>query len=1264
HGGGVVCKEPTEYSITFVPPDYTVVGDEVFSYEYIKDCCEQNVLLELKPYRLNKTSKYPDNFDPLDVFMKYTTWEDALNGKPYERFVLPFVESSEDACADSSSSDVTEFSAVETSPQIRTEDNTMPDATHSSKSQPSISKNASSSEDIPSDSVINKETKSCSPCNKPKKKKLNSDERKNGNESHTWLHANKSQNTNGSSESVNILPDNHPKVSSRNNKLNLGRREYRESERKKIVKFIVERNGYDQVKGRYFWQLMEAAKICPGRTWQSLKEHFLKKIFPRIGKYGLSKNEVRKFKSWGESGTSSDSDEQNSIPLSEPQANVEDELPPNISIEHSNSGSLNSSAPTIAPANTANRKESVEDELPPNISIEHSSLNSSAPTIAPANTVNHKESLEDELLSNKSLELSCTPTILPNDAANNKESAEDGLLCDITIEHCNSDSLNSSAPTIASPNPANEIRRIDIFHMSNNETQTSHLTTSATKDISVSSRSIPFGFRKTSKLSHCRTSPARDRSKSPQPVPSNYKKTSKLSNCRTSPARDRSKSPQPVPSSYKKTSKLSHCRTSSARDRSKSPQPVPSSYEKTSKLSNCRTSPARDRSKSPQPVPSSYKKTSKLSRCRTSSARDRSKSPQTVHSSYEKTSELSHCRTSPARNRSKSPQPVPSSYKKTSKLSHCRTSSARDRSKSPQPVPSSYKKTSKLPHCRTSSARDRSKSPQPVPSSYKKASKLSQCRTSPARDRSKSLQPVLSNYKKTSKLPYCRTSPASNSPHPVPSKLSQCRTSRTRDRSKSPQPVPSNYKKSSKLSHCRTSPARDSSKSSHPVPSNYKKASKFSHCRTYPARDRSKSPQPIPSTSKETSKLSRYRTTPTVDRLKSPHSVQSDSPESSKFSRCRIIPTRDRLESSHSESSGSKETFKLSRCRTSPTRYRSESPHPIPSSSKKISKRRKQIRPLKEIADLESSDCEFCFKKFMDDLELVDKQRHRRKISSEKRKKTSSSVDSISCFSDNSSEEHVRKYYTNSERKKIIQYIIDKKAYSLVKGRLFWQQMEAKKICPDRTWQSLKEQFLKKILPNINTFKLSKEQVRKFKTRESDETSFASSEDSVSASVSKQKKRNYTKHEKIQILQQVINRKAYEYVRGRRFWERRWKQKGLKEHLRNVKKGEVDKSAVAAHAWSEKHLIDTEASPIKQTDKLKELTVWEKIHIQKNKKDKLMNFETPANFDLIQRFIGPPIEICPGRTWQSMKEHFLKQILSEIHKYDIPENAAKRLKRV
>ncbi|KAJ9600855.1 hypothetical protein L9F63_000967 [Diploptera punctata] len=43
----------------------------------------------------------------------------------------------------------------------------------------------------------------------------------------------------------------------------------------------------------------------------------------------------------------------------------------------------------------------------------------------------------------------------------------------------------------------------------------------------------------------------------------------------------------------------------------------------------------------------------------------------------------------------------------------------------------------------------------------------------------------------------------------------------------------------------------------------------------------------------------------------------------------------------------------------------------------------------------------------------------------------------------------------------------------------------------------------------------------------------------------------------------------------------------VKEHLRNVKKGEVEKSAVAAHAWSEKHLIEKEAKLLKQIEKPK-----------------------------------------------------------------------------
>jgi hypothetical protein len=36
-------------------------------------------------------------------------------------------------------------------------------------------------------------------------------------------------------------------------------------------------------------------QICPIRTWQSLKEHFIKQIMPNIEKYDLSEEELSKF---------------------------------------------------------------------------------------------------------------------------------------------------------------------------------------------------------------------------------------------------------------------------------------------------------------------------------------------------------------------------------------------------------------------------------------------------------------------------------------------------------------------------------------------------------------------------------------------------------------------------------------------------------------------------------------------------------------------------------------------------------------------------------------------------------------------------------------------------------------------------------------------------------------------------------------------------------------------------------------------------------
>ncbi|XP_042212527.1 uncharacterized protein LOC121859671, partial [Homarus americanus] len=58
-------------------------------------------------------------------------------------------------------------------------------------------------------------------------------------------------------------------------------------------------------------------------------------------------------------------------------------------------------------------------------------------------------------------------------------------------------------------------------------------------------------------------------------------------------------------------------------------------------------------------------------------------------------------------------------------------------------------------------------------------------------------------------------------------------------------------------------------------------------------------------------------------------------------------------------------------------------------------------------------------------------------------------------------------YYSHKERTAILDYISKTKRFKDIKGRLLWQDMAEAQICPGRTWQSLKEHFLKRIIPNL-----------------------------------------------------------------------------------------------------------------------------------------------------------------------------------------------------
>nr|CAD7263534.1 unnamed protein product [Timema shepardi] len=76
---------------------------------------------------------------------------------------------------------------------------------------------------------------------------------------------------------------------------------YTHNEKKAIVKYIVKNNGIDRVKGRALWEEMEE-ELKIGRTWQSMKEHFIKSIVPNIDSFKISANNKQCERKWPPSG--------------------------------------------------------------------------------------------------------------------------------------------------------------------------------------------------------------------------------------------------------------------------------------------------------------------------------------------------------------------------------------------------------------------------------------------------------------------------------------------------------------------------------------------------------------------------------------------------------------------------------------------------------------------------------------------------------------------------------------------------------------------------------------------------------------------------------------------------------------------------------------------------------------------------------------------------------------------------------------------------
>ena len=109
----------------------------------------------------------------------------------------------------------------------------------------------------------------------------------------------------------------------------------------------------------------------------------------------------------------------------------------------------------------------------------------------------------------------------------------------------------------------------------------------------------------------------------------------------------------------------------------------------------------------------------------------------------------------------------------------------------------------------------------------------------------------------------------------------------------------------------------------------------------------------------------------------------------------------------------------------------------------------------------------------------------------------------------------------------------------------------------------------------------------------------------------------------------------------------------MKEHCRNIKCFQIDKSAVAAHSWENGHHIDNNIKLIKHIIFHKDLNVWKKIYIQKNKFN-VMNFDIQVENSLITKYIQPLKE---------GKHEILSRVHSNVHRVQAGEHQKEDVNR-
>ena len=118
--------------------------------------------------------------------------------------------------------------------------------------------------------------------------------------------------------------------------------------------------------------------------------------------------------------------------------------------------------------------------------------------------------------------------------------------------------------------------------------------------------------------------------------------------------------------------------------------------------------------------------------------------------------------------------------------------------------------------------------------------------------------------------------------------------------------------------------------------------------------------------------------------------------------------------------------------------------------------------------------------------------------------------------------------YSLSEDELILEFIVKSKRFDELKGNSLWEEAEKKDICGGRSWQSMKERFRKQIMPNIDTYDITKKEKQRLK-------SYYYSENMNSSRL--QNASSYSYDEDMAIIKNIIKNNGYELVKGNKFWQ-------------------------------------------------------------------------------------------------------------------------------